>query len=152
MADERKNTSQLEMKAQVAPLAAPEEQNTNKRKRSSSKSAAGLAPDTIAAKRPAPKSRRHSDEDKVEKLRRIDALLAEGNTLKSAVKAVGISDETYYIWKRAQQPEDTKPAPVVDDDLAEFIKLEEENRALRKQLGDKLRAENIELRRRLGLD
>ncbi|HAU73959.1 MAG TPA: SyrB-like regulator, partial [Agrobacterium sp.] len=35
--------------------------------------------------------------------------------------------------------------------FAEFVHLEEENRRLRKLLAEKLRAENADLRRRLGL-
>ncbi|MBW9114723.1 SyrB-like regulator [Rhizobium cauense] len=36
------------------------------------------------------------------------------------------------------------------DDLPDLIKLEEENKQLRKQLSEKLRAENADLRKRLG--
>ncbi|MBO0144564.1 SyrB-like regulator [Agrobacterium sp. Ap1] len=39
-------------------------------------------------------------------------------------------------------------APV--DDIADLIKLEEENKQLRKELSDKLRSENADLRNRLG--
>ncbi|ASY60887.1 hypothetical protein SJ05684_a40180 (plasmid) [Sinorhizobium sojae CCBAU 05684] len=38
------------------------------------------------------------------------------------------------------------------DDLADLIQLEKENLRLRNLLSDKLRAENAELRKRLGLD
>lgn len=42
-------------------------------------------------------------------------------------------------------------APVTSgDDIADLIKLEEENKELRKQLSEKLRAENADLRKRLG--
>lgn len=48
------------------------------------------------------------------------------------------------------------PAPAaaveVIDDIADLIKLEEENKQLRKQLSEKLRAENADLRKRLGQD
>lgn len=36
------------------------------------------------------------------------------------------------------------------DDIADLIKLEEENKRLRKELSDRLRAENADLRKRLG--
>jgi len=36
------------------------------------------------------------------------------------------------------------------DDIADLIKLEEENKQLRKELSEKLRAENADLRKRLG--
>ncbi len=37
------------------------------------------------------------------------------------------------------------------DDMAELLRLEDENRSLRKQLSEKLRAENADLRKRLNL-
>ncbi|MCW1413732.1 SyrB2 regulator [Rhizobium sp. 1AS11] len=42
-------------------------------------------------------------------------------------------------------------APVLDE-IEDLIQLEEENKRLRKLLADKLRQENTELRKRLGLD
>ncbi|MBB5574704.1 transposase [Rhizobium paranaense] len=86
-------------------------------------------------------------------LGQIDAQLANGTTLKDAVKSLGISDQTYYQWKKAAKSADkveATPAGEVDD-LAEFTELEAENARLRKLLAEKLRAENAELRRRLGL-
>ncbi len=42
-------------------------------------------------------------------------------------------------------------APIdVLDDIADLIKLEEENKQLRRELSEKLRAENTDLRKRLG--
>ena len=54
---------------------------------------------------------------------------------------------------RASKTLDAAPAaPVVAiDDMAELLRLEEENRSLRKQLSEKLRAENADLRKRLNL-
>jgi hypothetical protein len=46
--------------------------------------------------------------------------------------------------------ETAAPAVEFDDGFADPIKLEEENRNLRKQLSEKLRAENADLRKRLG--
>ena len=52
--------------------------------------------------------------------------------------------------KRADQP---VAAPVAAlDEMADLIQLEEENKRLRKTLAEKLRAENADLRKRLGLD
>ena len=51
----------------------------------------------------------------------------------------------------AKQPTaTTAPAPVLDD-IADLRQLEEENARLRKALAEKLRAENADLRKRLGL-
>jgi hypothetical protein len=54
---------------------------------------------------------------------------------------------------RASKALDAAPAaPIVAiDDMAELLRLEEENRSLRKQLSEKLRAENADLRKRLNL-
>ncbi|MBB5577810.1 transposase [Rhizobium paranaense] len=86
-------------------------------------------------------------------LAQIEAQLTTGTTLKDAVKSLGISDQTYYQWKKAAKPADkVEAAPAGEiDDLAEFTELEAENARLRKLLAEKLRAENAELRRRLGL-
>lgn len=87
-------------------------------------------------------------------IEQIDAQVANGVTLKDAVQAAGISDQTYYTWKKGvAQPaitiDDQRPA--FDDELAEFDELEAENRRLRKLLSEKLRTENADLRKRLGL-
>ncbi|UWU25991.1 transposase (plasmid) [Rhizobium sp. CB3060] len=101
-----------------------------------------------------PRIRGLSDQEKMEKIGKIEAQVAGGTTLKDAVKSAGISDQTYYQWKKtaAQLVTDTRTVSVsVDDELDEFIQLEEENRRLRKLLSEKLRAENADLRKRLGM-
>ncbi|MBY5827395.1 transposase [Rhizobium leguminosarum] len=101
-----------------------------------------------------PKTRGLSDQNKLEKIGQIEAQVADGATLKEAVKTAGISDQTYYQWKKATaQPVAEIPAVALsaDDELAEFVQLEEENRRLRKLLSEKLRAENADLRKRLGM-
>jgi putative transposase len=101
---------------------------------------------------------KRTNEDRLKMLKAIEAQVAGGAMLKDAVKKVGITDQTYYRWKQAAAPADghakSKKQTTVSaiDELAEFTRLDEENRRLRKQLSDKLRAENVELRRRLGLD
>ncbi|MEJ5027477.1 transposase [Brucella anthropi] len=76
-------------------------------------------------------------------------------TLKAALQQLEVSEQTYYNWKNAAG----KTAPVAvkakstagaSDDLKALISLEAENLKLRKELAAKLRAENEELRRRLG--
>ncbi|WP_426129293.1 hypothetical protein [Pararhizobium sp. PWRC1-1] len=51
--------------------------------------------------------------------------------------------------KRAQQK--AVAAPVNTDGFADLLKLEEENQKLRKELSGKLRAENADLRKKLGM-
>ncbi|MDQ4682341.1 transposase, partial [Stenotrophomonas maltophilia group sp. RNC7] len=73
-------------------------------------------------------------------------------TLKAALQQAGVSEQTYYNWKNAAAK--TVPEPSArssGDDLATLVALEAENLKLRQELAAKLRAENEELRRRLGL-
>ena len=71
---------------------------------------------------------------------------------KAEVKpvAVEVSSET----KRARKPRTAKSAvaapAIVGDDISDLLKLEEENKSLRKALAEKLRAENADLRKLLG--
>lgn len=89
-------------------------------------------------------------QEKRERVRDIDEQVAGGSTLRSAVENVGISDQTYYLWKKALAAA-PRLATLQGDEYGEFIQLDEENRRLRKLLAEKLRAENADLRRRLGL-
>lgn len=115
------------------------------------------ASEPAQAKAPAAKRRGYSEQEKSEKLKLIETKVSGGNTLKDAIKSAGISEQTYYQWKGAAKPveqkgtKSTKPLPA-GDELADLVKLEEENQRLRKQLAEKLRAENADLRKRLGLD
>ncbi|AYG70777.1 MULTISPECIES: transposase [unclassified Rhizobium] len=123
-------------------------------RRSSSKKAAAGKADAVSQKAAKPKSRGLSDEEKLMKIKQVEAAVAGGTTLKDAVSAAAISDQTYYTWKKAfAAASGEAPAGTVafDDELAEFTQLEEENRRLRKLLAEKLRAENAALRRRLGM-
>jgi putative transposase len=104
---------------------------------------------------PAAKPRRYSEQERGEKLKLIGTQVAGGtSTLRDAIKNAGISEQTYYQWKRTVKAVDQggdKPVSV-GNGLADLVQLEEENQRLRKILAEKLRAENAELRKRLGLD
>ncbi|QFI70615.1 SyrB2 transcriptional regulator (plasmid) [Sinorhizobium alkalisoli] len=115
-----------------------------------------MASEPARSKTPAARPRRYSEQEKSEKLKLIETQVSEGSTLKDAIKSAGISEQTYYHWKGAAKPvvqkdtKSTKPLPA-GDELADLVQLEEENQRLRKLLAEKLRAENAELRKRLGL-
>ena len=73
-------------------------------------------------------------------------------TLKAALQQAGVSEQTYYNWKNAAAKTPPEPsARSSGDDLATLVALEAENLKLRQELAAKLRAENEELRRRLGI-
>ncbi len=108
-----------------------------------------------AAKTASGKARKHSAEEKLEKLKLIEAQVADGtSTLKDAIKSTGISEQTYYNWKSSLKPVSQPVAEPFSngDEFAELVQLEAENERLRKLLSEKLRAENSDLRKRLGLD
>lgn len=43
--------------------------------------------------------RRQSPEDVVAKLRRVDALIAQGQTVADALRSIGVTDVTYRRWQ-----------------------------------------------------
>ncbi|NTJ35998.1 transposase [Agrobacterium rhizogenes] len=115
----------------------------------------GATSGATTAKSPIAKSGRSSERERTEKLKLIERRVAEGAvTLKDAIKSAGISEQTYYNWRRALRlvdQESKQPVPI-GDEFADLVQLEGENQRLRKILVEKLRAENVELRKRLGLD
>ncbi|MGK9286934.1 transposase [Sinorhizobium meliloti] len=116
---------------------------------------AKATPNAATANTPGSKVRKYSADERAEKLTMIQSLLSVGkSTLKDALKQVGITEQTYYNWKKAAQPASQKTAEPVSqgDDLKDLLDLEEENKRLRKILAERLRAENAELRKRLGMD
>ncbi|TIR50601.1 MAG: transposase [Mesorhizobium sp.] len=88
----------------------------------------------------------YSEKERAQKLAQIERSISGGATLKSSVQQAGISEQTYYLWKKAAAPASNS------DDLKDLIALEEENKRLKSLLAERLRNENAELKRRLGLD
>lgn len=83
--------------------------------------------------------------ERSQRLSQIEMSIAGGATLKHAVGQTGISEQTYYQWKKAA-------APVQDSgELKDLLALEEENKRLKNLLAERLRKENAELRKKLGL-
>lgn len=78
---------------------------------------------------------------------------AKRGTKAAEVKPAKNADVKKSVVKAPRTPaaakKQTAPAKAFDD-IAELIKLEEENKSLRKQLATKLRDENADLRKRLG--
>jgi len=87
----------------------------------------------------------YSEKERAQKLSEIEKQTGRGESTKAAVKKAGISEQTYYQWKKAagQAPQ--------SDELKDLLKLEEENARLKKLLADRLRKENAELKKKLGL-
>jgi putative transposase len=87
----------------------------------------------------------YSEKERAQKLGEIEKQTGRGDSIKDAIKKAGISEQTYYQWKKAagQTPQ--------SDELKDLVKLEEENVRLKKLLADRLRKENTELRKKLGI-
>ena len=73
--------------------------------------------------------KRYSDEDCLKLLREIELKLASGSDISSACRAAGISDATYYAWRK-------KFGSTGRSQLAELKALEKENQRLKKIVAD----------------
>jgi transposase-like protein len=45
--------------------------------------------------------RKYSSEEVIHKLREADVLLGQGKTIHEVVKQLGITDQTYYRWRKS---------------------------------------------------
>ena len=88
----------------------------------------------------------HSEEERAQKLGQIEKSVGRGESIKSATKQADISEQTYYQWKKGAAPASE------NNDLKDLLALEEENARLKKLLAERLRKENAELKKKLGLD
>ena len=73
--------------------------------------------------------KRHSDEDIVKLLREIEVRLASGGDVSTVCRAAGISDATYYTWRK-------KFGGMARSQLSEMKALEKENQRLKKIVAD----------------
>ena len=73
--------------------------------------------------------KRYSDEDILNLLREIELNLASGNDVASACRSVGISDATYYNWRK-------RFGGMGRSQLSELKSLEKENSRLKKILAE----------------
>lgn len=91
------------------------------------------------------KRKTYSEKERAQLLARIEKSIGRGGPIKAAVTEAGISEQTYYQWKKAAG---TAAAPA---ELNDLLALEAENKQLKKQLAEHLRQENAELKKKLGL-
>ncbi|TCQ73060.1 putative transposase [Ochrobactrum sp. BH3] len=138
----RRKAESKSVKAAAAPAA------------KTTRAAAKSAP--IEAEPPTRTIKKYTPEQRASILAAVERATKGGKTtLKAALQQLEVSEQTYYNWKNAAGK--TAPAAAkakttagASDDLKTLIALEAENLKLRKELAAKLRAENEELRRRLG--
>jgi len=73
--------------------------------------------------------KRYSDEDVLGLLRQIEVNLSSGNSVEEACRSVGISDATYYNWRK-------KYGGMGKSQLQELKGLEKENARLKRIVAD----------------
>lgn len=89
--------------------------------------------------------KRYSEKERGQKLGEIQTLIKAGESVRGATKKAGISEQTYYQWKK---PVGKKGET---DELKDLVKLEAENGRLKKLLAERLRKENADLKKKLGI-
>ncbi len=75
------------------------------------------------------KRRRHTPEQIVRKLRAVDRLVGEGQTIAEAAKAVEISEQTYHRWRNQY-------GGMKANDAKRLRELERENTRLKRVVAD----------------
>jgi len=73
--------------------------------------------------------KRHTAEEIVNKLREAEVLIAGGTTIAQVCKQIGVTDQTYYKWRREYGGLKTNQAK-------RFKELEQENTRLKKLLAE----------------
>jgi transposase-like protein len=73
--------------------------------------------------------RKYRPEEIITKLREADILISQGQTVASVIKALGVSEVTYYRWRKGFGGMNTS-------ELKRLKELEQENTRLRKTVSD----------------
>ena len=73
--------------------------------------------------------KREKPEDIVMKLRQVEVLQGQGVTVSDAVRQIGVTQQTYYRWRRQY-------GGMNQDQLKRLKELEKENQRLRRAVSD----------------
>ena len=73
--------------------------------------------------------RRHKPEEIVAKLRQVDVLVSQGKSIADAVRAIGVTEVTYYRWRQ-------EFGGLKSDQVKRMKELEAENARLRRAVSD----------------
>jgi len=74
-------------------------------------------------------ARRPKPEEIVAKLRQVDVLVSQGRTVADAVRSIGVTEVTYYRWRK-------EFGGLKADQVKRLKDLETENQRLRKAVAD----------------
>jgi putative transposase len=73
--------------------------------------------------------KRHTAEEIVAKLRQVDVLIAQGRPVADSVRAIGVTEVTYYRWRNEY-------GGLRGDQVKRLKELETENGRLRRAVSD----------------
>jgi hypothetical protein len=73
--------------------------------------------------------KRHTADEIVAKLRQVDVLMAQGRPVGDAVRAIGVTEVTYYRWRNEY-------GGLKGDQVKRLKELETENSRLRRAVSD----------------
>ena len=73
--------------------------------------------------------KRHKPEEIVAKLRQVDVLASQGQSVAEAIRAIGVSEVTYYRWRQEY-------GGLKSDQVKRLKELETENTRLRRAVSD----------------
>ena len=71
----------------------------------------------------------HKAEEIVAKLRQVDVLTSQGKSVADAIRAIGVTEETYYRWRQEY-------GGLRSDQVKRMKDLEAENTRLRRAVSD----------------
>ena len=74
-------------------------------------------------------SKKHRPEEVVAKLRQVDVLVSQGQSVAEAIRAIGVTEVTYYRWRR-------EFGGLKSDQVKRLKELETENARLRLAVAD----------------
>ena len=74
-------------------------------------------------------SKRHKPEEVIAKLRHVDVLTSQGHSVADAVRAIGVTEVTYYRWRQEY-------GGLKTNQVRRMKELELENQRLRKAVAD----------------
>jgi transposase-like protein len=73
--------------------------------------------------------KRHGAEEIVGKLRQVDVLVSQGRSVADAIRAIGVTEVTYYRWRR-------EFGGLKTEQVKRLKELEAENARLRRAVSD----------------
>jgi putative transposase len=74
-------------------------------------------------------SKKHRPEEAVAKLRQVDVLVSQGQSVAEAIRAIGVTEVTYYRWR-------AEYGGLKGDQIKRLRELEAENTRLRRAVSD----------------